>query len=91
VLAPIGRDSRPACALLEQADLSCWRPALARRSLPRKPFSEPNYQVLEADNDRDALDMLLDKDTVDLALIDLVMPGMNGRRLATRIRASDPQ
>jgi DNA-binding NtrC family response regulator len=35
--------------------------------------------------------MLRDKDTVDLALIDLVMPGMDGRRLATRIRASDPQ
>jgi CheY-like chemotaxis protein len=59
--------------------------------LPRKPFSEPNYQVPEADNGRDALDMLRDKDTVDLALIDLVMPGMDGRRLATRIRASDPQ
>lgn len=39
-----------------------------------------NYQVLEADNGRVALDLLRDKDAVDLTLIDLVMPGMNGRQ-----------
>src|SRR5205085_10778151 len=44
-----------------------------------------------ADNGRAALDMIRQVDTVDLALIDLVMPGMNGRQLATRIRAADPK
>jgi CheY-like chemotaxis protein len=50
-----------------------------------------NYRVLAADNGRLALDVLRQTDTIDLALIDLVMPGMNGRQLATRMRASDPQ
>ena len=34
--------------------------------------------------------MLRSADPVDLAVIDLVMPVMNGRQLATRIRATDP-
>jgi CheY-like chemotaxis protein len=47
--------------------------------------------VLEADNGRVALDLLGSNRIVDLAVIDLVMPGMNGRQLATRIRAINPQ
>ena len=47
--------------------------------------------MLEADNARAALDLLRDNGVVDLALIDLVMPGVNGRQLAMRIRASDPE
>ena len=34
--------------------------------------------------------MLRRTDNIDLAVIDLVMPGMNGRQLATRMRAADP-
>jgi CheY-like chemotaxis protein len=49
-----------------------------------------NYRVLAAENGRDALEVLRQADTVDLAVIDLVMPVMNGRQLATRIRAADP-
>jgi signal transduction histidine kinase/CheY-like chemotaxis protein len=49
-----------------------------------------NYHVLEAENGRSALDLLQRTRDVDLVLIDLVMPGMNGRQMATRVRASDP-
>jgi CheY-like chemotaxis protein len=34
--------------------------------------------------------LLRSGDPVDLAVIDLVMPVMNGRQLATRLRTSDP-
>ena len=63
----------------------------AVRDLTVRALEALNYQVLEADNGRVALDLLRGNGVVDLALIDLVMPGMNGRQLATRIRASDPE
>ena len=40
---------------------------------------------------RAALDALQGARAIDLALIDLVMPVMNGRQLACRIRAAEPQ
>jgi signal transduction histidine kinase/ActR/RegA family two-component response regulator len=49
-----------------------------------------NYRVIEADNGRAALDVVQRTSGIDLALIDLVMPVMNGRQLATRIRAAEP-
>jgi len=63
----------------------------AVRDLTVRALEALNYQVLEADNARAALDLLRGNGVVDLALIDLVMPGVNGRQLATRIRASDPE
>jgi CheY-like chemotaxis protein len=63
----------------------------AVRELTVEALRAMNYRVLEAGNGRTALNMLGEADTIDLALIDLVMPGMNGRQLATRIRATDPQ
>jgi signal transduction histidine kinase/CheY-like chemotaxis protein len=48
------------------------------------------YEVLQADSGRAALDILRANAFIDLILIDLVMPGMNGRDLASRIRAADP-
>jgi signal transduction histidine kinase/ActR/RegA family two-component response regulator len=61
------------------------------RDFTARALETLNYQVLEADNGRIALDLLRAKDAVDLVLIDLVMPGMNGRQLATRIRAGDAE
>ena len=61
------------------------------RDLTARALEALNYQVLEAASGRVALDLLRDEDAVDLALIDLVMPGMNGRQLVTRLRASDPE
>ena len=63
----------------------------AVRDLTVQALEALNYQVLEADNARVALDLLRGNGVVDLTLIDLVMPGMNGRQLATRIRANDPE
>jgi CheY-like chemotaxis protein len=62
----------------------------AVRELTVRALEELNYSVLQADNGRVALDLLRNQHDVDLVLIDLVMPGMNGRQLATRIRAGDP-
>ena len=60
------------------------------RELTVSALEAMNYRVLAAENGRVALEVLRQADTVDLALIDLVMPVMNGRQLATRIRAADP-
>ena len=60
------------------------------RSLTVQALEALNYRVLEANNGRGALDLLRGEQPVDLVLIDLVMPGMSGRQLATRIRASHP-
>jgi CheY-like chemotaxis protein len=46
--------------------------------------------VIPAENGRIALELLRQNDRVDLALIDLAMPVVNGRQLATCIRAADP-
>jgi CheY-like chemotaxis protein len=49
------------------------------------------YNVLSAGNGQDALRLLQDSATeVDLALLDVMMPGMNGVELATRILAENP-
>jgi signal transduction histidine kinase/response regulator RpfG family c-di-GMP phosphodiesterase len=60
------------------------------RDLTVNALEAMNYRVLAAENGRIALQILRETDAVDLVLIDLVMPLMNGRQLATRIRAADP-
>jgi signal transduction histidine kinase/CheY-like chemotaxis protein len=60
------------------------------RDLTVNALEAMNYRVLAAENGRVALQILREPHTVDLVLIDLVMPVMNGRQLATRIRAADP-
>ena len=63
----------------------------AVRSLTVQALETLNYRVIEAENGRVALDLFRHNEDIDLALIDLVMPIMNGRQLATRIRAADPE
>ena len=70
---------------------SSWMMMPTVRELTVSALEAMNYRVLAAENGRVALDVLRQADTVDLALIDLVMPVMNGRQLATRIRAADPE
>ncbi|MEO8551965.1 MAG: ATP-binding protein [Kofleriaceae bacterium] len=48
------------------------------------------YTVLEADNGREALDLLAREPGISLLVTDIVMPGMDGRVLAERARISNP-
>jgi CheY-like chemotaxis protein len=80
---PVPHDGRAATVLVVDDDA-------AVRELTVAALRALNHRVLEAGNGRTALTLLREADTVDLALIDLVMPGMNGRQLATRIRAANP-
>ncbi len=62
----------------------------AVRELTVHALEALNYRVLDADSGPVAIDLVRGNQPVDLILIDLVMPGMNGRDLATRLRAEDP-
>ena len=81
---PVPHDGSAATILVVDDD-----PAV--RELTVQALETMNYRVLEAENGRAALDVLRQTTHVDLTLIDLVMPVMNGRQLATRIRAADPE
>jgi signal transduction histidine kinase/CheY-like chemotaxis protein len=62
----------------------------AVRELTVHALEALNYRVLEADSGPVALDLVRGNQPVDLILIDLVMPGMSGRDLATRLRVEHP-
>ena len=48
-------------------------------------FEGAGYEVLTAANGREAYDILM-KEPVDLAILDIVMPGMDGRDLLTALK-----
>jgi signal transduction histidine kinase/ActR/RegA family two-component response regulator len=81
---PVLHDGKAATILVVDDDA-------AVRELTVQALEAMNYRVIQAHNGAVALDVLRQVETADLALIDLVMPGMNGRQLATQIRAADPQ
>jgi CheY-like chemotaxis protein len=80
---PVQHDGRAATILVVDDDPDV-------RDLTVNALEEMNYRVLAAENGRAALQILQENDAIDLTLIDLAMPVMNGRQLATRIRAADP-
>jgi two-component system, cell cycle sensor histidine kinase and response regulator CckA len=50
------------------------------------------YRVLDAANGADALALIADHpEEIDLLLTDVILPGMNGRELASRVRALNPR
>jgi len=63
----------------------------ALRSLTKRILSSAGYTVLDADSGDEALAVLAAHTApVHLLLTDVVMPGMNGRDLATRVVAMRP-
>ena len=60
-------------------------------NLCRRILQLGGYAVVSANNGNDALRALQSNpDPIDLALLDVMMPGMNGIELATRIQGSKP-
>jgi signal transduction histidine kinase len=80
---PVRHDGKAATILVVDDDADV-------RELTVSALEAMNYRVIAAENGRVALDALSRAGTIDLAVVDLVMPVMNGRQLATRIRAADP-
>jgi PAS domain S-box-containing protein len=63
----------------------------ALRSLTKRILSSAGYAVLDAESGDHALALLAEHDgPVHLVLTDVVMPGMNGRDVATRVTALRP-
>ena len=80
---PVPHDGKAATILVVDDDADV-------RDLTVNALETMNYRVLAAETGRVALDFLRQTDTIDLVLIDLAMPVMNGRQLATRIRTAHP-
>jgi two-component system cell cycle sensor histidine kinase/response regulator CckA len=61
------------------------------RSTVRRLLERHGYKVLEAGNGQEALDIVVARSAdIDLVLSDMVMPGIGGMELATRVRALSP-
>lgn len=60
------------------------------RQFSVEAFMELGYRVLEASNAQAALTMLIDRPDVDLLFTDIVMPEMNGKRLADLVKEKRP-
>ncbi len=48
------------------------------------------YEILEAGNGKDALDILKKPNEIDLVILDVKMPGMNGFEVLSKIKTLDP-
>jgi two-component system cell cycle sensor histidine kinase/response regulator CckA len=55
-----------------------------------KIFLDPRFDIVEAANGREALDLVPDATTLDLLITDVVMPEMEGHELSRRLRQQNP-
>jgi signal transduction histidine kinase len=78
-----GRGSSGECVLVVEDDVDV-------RSYVVDTLDALGYAVLEAANGDDALRLLEEHKTVRLLLTDVVMPGMNGRKLAEEAKLRQP-
>ena len=60
------------------------------RALMRKILQREGFDVMEASNGSEGLEILKDKGPFNLLITDIVMPGMTGLELATRVQEADP-
>jgi PAS domain S-box-containing protein len=60
------------------------------RQLVRELLEAQGYQILEAENGEEALRIAGTHSEIDLLITDVVMPGMSGRELTSRLCASHP-
>lgn len=64
----------------------------AVRRLTHRFLSRAGYRVVEAGDGRQALDIMAAMEgSIDLLVTDVIMPGMNGRELADRVVARNPE
>jgi two-component system, cell cycle sensor histidine kinase and response regulator CckA len=55
-----------------------------------KTFLDARFEIVEAANGREALDLVPDATTLDLLITDVVMPEMQGHELSRRMRQQNP-
>ena len=60
------------------------------RALIRKILQREGFEVFEAANGAEALGIFSEKGPINLLITDVVMPGMTGLDLATRVQAAHP-
>jgi two-component system, cell cycle sensor histidine kinase and response regulator CckA len=60
------------------------------RQLVRELLEAQGYQILEAENGEEALQIAAMHSEIDMLITDVVMPGMSGRELSARLCASHP-
>jgi CheY-like chemotaxis protein len=60
------------------------------RTMARRSLADAGFEVLEAANGREALDLIAEHDAVEVVLTDLAMPELGGQELAQRLSALRP-
>jgi len=62
------------------------------RQMARHILEQQGYKVLDAGNGQEALDLFgQNRDSIDILLTDIVMPQMNGKELADRLKKLKPE
>ncbi len=85
-VAPPEPPARPAATVLLAEDEE------GIRALVRKILQKQGYQVLEAASGEEALSIAANHpETIDILLTDVVMPGINGGELASRLQSARPE
>ncbi|MFO7881832.1 MAG: response regulator [Kosmotogaceae bacterium] len=60
------------------------------RFLLKEELEEEGYEVYDAASGEEALEIFNDNNEIDVATIDIEMPGMDGRELAGKLRKEKP-